>query len=96
VNALARPVSGQEGGYNPDHRFPALPGRNGMDHPDRTHEDLRLAHVEADLVRELHLEPQVVHDAMEEAVRAFETASVRDFVPVLAGKQARERLRHPA
>lgn len=60
-----------------------------MDVQDETR---HLLHLEADLVRELHLEPDVVHAAVERAVASFAEAPVRDFVPVLAGRRARADL----
>ena len=52
----------------------------------------KLEHVEADLVRELHLPPDRVHDAVERAAAEYATAPVQDFVPVLAGRRARAEL----
>jgi hypothetical protein len=63
---------------------------------DQHDESRHLQHLEDDLVRELHLEPDVVHAAVTRVLADFEAAPVRDFVPVLAARRVRQELLRPA
>ncbi|MGB8650232.1 MAG: hypothetical protein WCD35_06185 [Mycobacteriales bacterium] len=55
----------------------------------------QLDHVREDLMQEFaDVPPEVVQDQLSDALRAFTRAPVRAFVPVLARRGARERLRH--
>jgi hypothetical protein len=57
-------------------------------------EQRQLEHACSELVREFPALPEdEVKARFEEIVRGFEGAPVRAFVPVLAGRAARERLR---
>jgi hypothetical protein len=61
----------------------------------RTDETRQLDHLKQDLHREFaSLPPHVVDETLDLVVSGFTRASVRSFVPVLAGRSARERLRH--
>ena len=57
-------------------------------------EHVQLAHVREDLRREFPaVPPDVVEEHLTDVVHAFDDARVRSFVPVLAQRQARQRLR---
>jgi hypothetical protein len=61
-------------------------------------EDRQLARIHDELVREFGagLTEQVVTDQFRQLVAGFDGAPVRTFVPVLAQRAARERLRELA
>ncbi|HEU0104268.1 MAG TPA: hypothetical protein VFR07_18305 [Mycobacteriales bacterium] len=59
-------------------------------------EQRQLASVRAELVREFgdRVSPEQVQRMFEETVDRFDGAPIRSFVPVLAGRSARQDLRH--
>jgi len=62
---------------------------------NRDEESRILAAVESEIRREFPHVPAVsVRETMHVAHQAFDRASVRDFVPLLVGREVRSRLRH--
>ena len=57
-------------------------------------ENRHLAIAEAELTREFpRVPPQAIHRAIEEEVREFAEAPIRDFVPLLVRRDVRDHLR---